>query len=91
MRDLEPGANALQLLRRLRPQFLARRADPKPGDSEDGYAVVYLDGILQGGLNTLQNIPVSFIAEIRYLKAAAAADWVGRPHAGGVIAVSTFR
>ena len=91
LRGSEPGANVLQLLRRLRPEFLARHTYPKPGDPEDGYAVVYIDGILQGGLNTLQSIPVSFITEIRYLRATAAAEWVGRTHAGGVIAVSTYR
>ena len=91
IRGIAPGTDALQLVRRLRPEFLTRRAEPRPGDPEDGYPAVYVDGMFRGGLSTLQTIPVSFVAEIRYLRGVAAAELVGRTHPGGVIVVSTFR
>lgn len=83
---------ALEAVRRLRPEFLSRRAVPRPGEAgEDAYAVVYLDGARLGGWQMLQTIPLAVVTRIRYLRASEAADWVGREHRGGVIAVSTSR
>ena len=88
----EGGSNALMAVRRLRPEFLARHAFPRPGEvGETGYAVVYLDGTRLGGPETLETIPLSIVFRIRYLRASEASAWVGREHRGGVIAVSTTR
>ena len=89
IQNVETGYTALEALRRLRPEFLGRHAPPRPGDNEAGFAVVYLDGVRLGGLETLENIPVNTILEIRYLRPAAAADQLGRNHRGGVILVKT--
>lgn len=91
IRSVETGYTALEAVRRLRPEFLNRHATPMPGDAEEGFAVVYLDGVRLGGLKTLENIPVTTIVEIRYLRPSAAAQWLGKNHRGGVIAVSTIR
>ncbi|HEU5219236.1 MAG TPA: hypothetical protein VFU23_11285 [Gemmatimonadales bacterium] len=91
IRSVESGASALEAVRRLRPEFLNRHVAPYPGDADEGYAMVYLDGIPLGGIETLQNIPVSTILEIRYLRAGAAAELYGKHHRGGVLAVRTFR
>ena len=92
LRALESGATALMAVRRLRPEFLARQAPPRPGElGETGFAVVYLDGARLGGPETLETIPVSVIYRIRFLRASEAAAWVGRDHRGGVIAVTTVR
>jgi hypothetical protein len=92
LQGMEAGSNALDATRRLRPEFLARHAPPRPGEtSETGYAVVYLDGTRLGGPETLATIPLSFVYRIRFLRASEAAAWVGREHRGGVIAVSTTR
>ncbi|HEX7024367.1 MAG TPA: hypothetical protein VF187_06085 [Gemmatimonadales bacterium] len=91
IRAVETGYTALEAVQRLRPEFLSRHAAPRPGDMEEGFAVVYLDGIRLGGLQTLRNIPVSTIVQIRYLRPFDAAQWLGRTHRGGVIAVSTTR
>jgi hypothetical protein len=91
IRSIETGYTALEAVRRLRPEFLSRHATPRPGDAEEGFAVVYMDGVRLGGLQTLANIPVTTIVEIRYLRTSAAAEQFGRTHRGGVILVSTIR
>jgi hypothetical protein len=92
LQAMEGGSNALMAVRRLRPEFLARHAAPRPGEvGETGYAVVYLDGARLGGPETLQTIPLAIVYQIRFLRASEAAAWVGREHRGGVIAVSTTR
>ena len=91
IRSVEAGFTALQALRRLRPEFLSRHATPLPGDNEAGFAVVYLDGVRLGGLETLENIPVTTIVEMRYLRHSNAEVRMGKNHRGGVILVSTLR
>ena len=92
LQGMEHGSNALAAIRRLRPEFLARHAPPRPGEvGETGYAVVYLDGTRLGGPETLETIPLSLVYRIRFLRASESAAWVGREHRGGVIAVSTTR
>jgi len=91
IRSVEAGFTALQALRRLRPEFLSRHATPLPGDNEAGFAVVYLDGVRLGGLETLENIPVTTIVEMRYLRHSNAEVRMGKNHRGGVILVSTIR
>jgi hypothetical protein len=82
--------NALDALRRLRPELLIRRNDAvASADPYRGYAVVYLNGVLQGGVDVLGTIPVAAITEIRYVSSTAGADRFGKRHPGGVIAVST--
>ena len=91
IRSVESGFTALQVLRRLRPEFLSRHATPLPGDNEEGFAVVYLDGVRLGGLETLEDIPVTTIVEMRYLRPSTAVERLGKNHRGGVILVSTIR
>lgn len=92
LQAMDAGSTALTAIRRLRPEFLARHAPPRPGEAgETGYAVVYLDGTRLGGPETLETIPLSLVYRIRFLRASEAAAWVGREHRGGVIAVSTTR
>ena len=82
--------NALDALRRLRPELLTRRNDAVATvDPYRGYAVVYLNGVLQGGLDVLETIPVAAITEIRYVSSTAGADRFGKRHPGGIIAVAT--
>ena len=81
--------NALEAVRKLRPDMLSRRAVNMHNDPSGGAAVVYLDRVRQGSFDTLASIPATSIADIRYLTAAAGNDWVGTYHPGGVILVRT--
>jgi len=91
IRSMERGLTAFEAIRRLRPEFLNRHSAPTPGDVEAGFAVVYLDGMRLGGLETLESLSVTTIARIRYLRPAAAVAELGKTHRGGVILVSTVR
>ena len=87
-----PGASAMEVIRQLRPEFLRRNLVIRGGDRvDDGFPAVYLDGVRLGGIRDLETIPADVITRIRFLKAAEAAEWVGREHRSGVIAVSTGR
>lgn len=90
IRTVEIGQNALDALRRLRPEFL-KRGPTVPEDPEAGYPAVYVDGVRLGGPETLKDIPTGSIQEIRFIKAGEAYEKFGRHHRGGVIAVSTGR
>lgn len=89
--EVRDVGTAFDALRRLRPEFLTRRASAVPTDPYQGYPVVYIDGQRLGDLSTLHGIPLRSIIEIRYLRMAAAAQQLGLTHPGGVIAVSTRR
>jgi len=82
---------AYDAVRRLRPEFLTRRATPLPADPYRGYAVVYVDGVREGPLDMLQTIPARAVVEIRFVRASEAFDAFGVYHSGGVIAVRTRR
>ena len=84
-------SNALEAVRRFRPEFLRTHGSLASVDPNAGMAMVYLDGVRQGGLDALRSIPVAPIYEIRYLSASAAADQYGPFYPGGVIAVRTRR
>src|SRR5688572_2384550 len=79
-------ANAHEAVSRLRPQFL-RRYRPTLTSLGEGQAVIYLDGVRQGGADMLRSIPANAVREIRYLSGTAANAEFGRWHPGGVIAV----
>lgn len=91
IQSVEPGATTFDAVRRLRPELLRRHATPIGADPEGGFAVVYLDGVRLGGLETLADVAAAAVIEIRYLRAAAALEAVGRNHRGGVLLVSTTR
>jgi hypothetical protein len=83
--------NALEAVMRFRPEFLRTHGSPAAVGPNAGIAMVYLDGIRQGGPDALRSIPAAAIYEIRYLSASAAADQYGPYYPGGVIAVRTRR
>jgi hypothetical protein len=85
------ATNALDAVRKLRPEMLSRRGTVVRGDPYAGKPVVYLDRTCQGSFDTLESIPTSMILDIRYLNAASGNDWVGAYHPGGVILVRTRR
>jgi hypothetical protein len=89
--EVRDVGTAFDALRKLRPEFLTRRAAAVPTDPYEGHPVVYLDGQRLGDLSTLRGIPLRTIIEIRFLRMAAAAQQLGLTHPGGVIAVSTQR
>lgn len=76
---------------RFRPEFLWGRAAPGLADPAGALAVVYLNGVRQGGPDLLRTIPARVIVEIQYLTPVVASERFGPYHTGGVISVRTRR
>ncbi|MBC7788315.1 MAG: hypothetical protein H7Z74_00100 [Anaerolineae bacterium] len=81
------GGNALDLVRNLRPMWLAKRG-PQSLHYE-GDVVVYLGTARLGGLPALSEIAVSSLTSLRFLDVAAANYRFGGGHPYGAILVST--
>ncbi len=81
--DLEPvmTLDCYQAIQRLRARWLRPRGGIAP--------VVLLDGNRQGGLETLRNIRVSEIQEIRYRNGRDATIRYGTGFDGGTIEIKT--
>ena len=76
---------------RLRPEFLRQRSRPTADEPGGAYPMVYVNGVREGGPETLRTIPAGAVVEIRYVSPTAASDEFGRYYAAGVIAVRTRR
>lgn len=87
--------NAYDAISLRRPFFLKSRGPrslrPAPTGQTVELPVVYLDRMYYGELETLKNIAVTAIEEIRYLDFNAATMQFGTGHSGGIILVLTKR
>jgi hypothetical protein len=83
--------NAYDLVRRLRPAFLADRGPQSFRTSVPRTAQVYVDNVRMGGIETLRDVPRDAIAEIRYYSGPDATTRWGTGHSSGVIFVATKR
>ena len=80
---------ALQAVQRLRPNFLQTRGGASMSvNSGPVNVVVYVDQTRMGGPNTLSQIPVTEVREIRYLNATDATQRYGTGHGAGAIIVT---
>jgi hypothetical protein len=81
------ASNIHQAIQALRPQWLrGRPAGSMRGGARDE-AVVYLDNNRYGSLNSLAQLSLGGVTEIRYLDASEATNRYGTGHAGGAIIV----
>jgi len=87
--------NAYDAISLRRPFFLKSRGTRSLREAPVGqtveYPVVFLDRMYFGELESLKNIPVSTIDEIRYLDFNAATMQFGTGHSGGIILILTKR
>ena len=80
---------ALDVIQKLRPQFLRTRGAVSVTDPTPLRPIVYIDNVSVGGLEALNRVPASTISEIRYLDANEATMRFGTGHGGGAILVRT--
>ncbi len=80
--------NVLAVIERLRPNWLVSRGSTM---RERIGPVVYVDGTRFGDLESLRQIALVAVLEIRWISASEATFQYGTGHAGGIIAVSTAR
>jgi hypothetical protein len=85
------AGNLYDAVRRLRPQWLRARGASSIISPEATEAVVYVSGIRQGDLRTLQNIGVDSVNGVEFIDARDATTRWGTGHGGGVILVDIQR
>ncbi len=83
------GADALEVIRKVRPNFLTYRGETSLRGQSKPYPTVYLDDQEFGPIETLKNIPAAHISSIRLYRAWEATTKFGTGNMGGVIAITT--
>ncbi len=80
-----------QAVAQLRPEFLRRRGIPMVQTYRTPEVLVFLDDVEFGTVESMRNIPLVRVRQIRYLSPTEAKlRWGGR-NPGGVIHVTTLR
>ena len=87
--DASRGANALEVIQKLRANFLTYRGETSLKAKSTPYPTVYLDDQEFGPIATLRTIPAAQITSIRLLRSWEATTKYGMGNLGGVIAIST--
>ncbi|MFL5638647.1 MAG: hypothetical protein ACJ78M_04675, partial [Gemmatimonadaceae bacterium] len=83
------GANAFEVITRLRPRFLNSRGRSTINSAANDYPVVFLDGQFYGQIPLLRQIVATDILEIRFVPGTDAAPIYGMQYGSGVIAIRT--
>jgi hypothetical protein len=78
---------AMEVIRRLRPEYLRSRGSQSLQSSGPVYPVVYAGGVRLGGLEQLRFIQSTDVEAIRFIVASDATTLWGTGHSGGVIEV----
>ena len=84
-----PGWNAWDLIAQTRPTFLRSRGATSLRDLSPVRAVVYVDGMYFGKLESLRTIAVEEIKQIEFISSGDATTRYGTDHLGGAILIST--
>lgn len=84
------AANALELIKSLRPNWLHGRGAKSILFEEASYPVVYVNGNRLGDVSTLATLPADNITEMQYLNAGDATIRFGLNHPGGAILITIF-
>ena len=85
------GTNALEVIRKVRGNFLTYRGESSVRGQSKPYPTVYLDDQQFGSIETLKNIPSAHISSIRLYRSWEATTKFGSGNMGGVIAIDTKR
>ena len=84
-----PGWSAWDLIAQTRPNFLRSRGATSLRDPTPVRAVIYLDGVMYGKLESLRSLNVEEIREIEFISAGDATTRFGTDHLGGAILIRT--
>ena len=80
-------STALELIERLRPEYVRGRGRTSFDGPDAVLPVVYVDGVRAGGIEALRSIAATDVREIRYVNATDATTRYGTGHTAGVIEV----
>lgn len=82
------AANAYDLIQRARPEVLRPRGQTSIRSGPE-LPVVYVDGVRRGSPETLKQIRLTELDEIRFVSGTDATTRYGTGHGGGVIEIKT--
>ena len=83
------GSSAYDLISQLRPEFLRSRGRASLQDMSPVTAVIYVDDIRFGELDSLRKLGADQIYNVRYIGASDATTRFGTDHLGGAILINT--
>jgi hypothetical protein len=89
IREVDPNLTLLEVINRVRPQWLTRHGGTPLQEASD--VVVYRDDIRMGGRDALREIRMDIVTSVRYLSASEATGRYGLNHQHGAILVTTHR
>ena len=81
IKELAVARTAKDAIEISRPIWLRRKALQDPS--------IYMNGVLMGGLDQLDNISINSVKEMRYLPSAEATTMYGTNNTGGVIEIKS--
>ena len=84
-----PGMSVYDLLSHLRPEYLHSRGSNSLRNLAPPTAIVYLDGVKFGSIESLRSMSGESVAQIQYLSASDATTRYGTDHTGGAILITT--
>ncbi len=82
-------STAFELIQKMRPEYLRSRGASSLRDTTPATAVVYVDDIRYGELESLRTMSADQVFQIRYLSASDATTRFGTDHLGGAILITT--
>ena len=88
--DAVRDETAYDAIRKIRPSFLVSRGPVTILGTASPYPSVYVDGMRYGGIETLRQIPASWIYEVRLDRVASSA-FIARNELSGIIQITTRR
>ena len=84
------AGSAYDLIKKTRPNFLSYRGPATLIGTSPSMPTVYVDGMKYGTIESLRQIPVAWVAEVRMYRVSAASPF-GSENTGGVLAITTHR
>lgn len=85
------ATNLHEAIQRLRPTMLRSRGRTTEATDISNFPRVYLDGQSYGDVNSLQNISVPTVREVRFINSSDATTRYGMNHSAGVVEVTSKR
>ncbi|MGI9045162.1 MAG: hypothetical protein ACR2GK_13715 [Gemmatimonadaceae bacterium] len=83
------STSAFDLIQRLRPEYLRSRGTSSLSNITPVTAVVYVDEVRYGQLESLRSLSADQIREVHYINASDATTRFGTDHVGGAILITT--
>ena len=85
----QPSLSAYEIIRILRPAWLTSRGPMTGGAATNSYPQVMMDGMHFGDINTLRDLRMENVLEIRFISARDATTRFGTGYMAGIIDVIT--